>query len=243
MTAPLRNAEAILHCAGCTARNQGVCGSLSDRALARVAERARKISCAANERLCEEDVSCEHIALVQRGMLRMQSHSLSGRRKITGLVSPGDSIGQLLNGHRDTAIEAVIDTDLCLFEAATFAQLIDQEPELRRALCRQAESWVEKARRLSWLLGAFAPAARLRALLLLSRHIMPWQALPDGGGVLTMLLPRQDIADLLATTQETVSRSLHQFQKDGLIDILNTRQFRLNDLDALAAGLEELLAS
>ncbi|WP_176536023.1 Crp/Fnr family transcriptional regulator [Thioclava sp. ES.031] len=211
--------------------------------MARVVEQARTITCAANDRLCEEDVTCNHIALVQRGMLRMQSHSLSGRRKITGLVVPGDSVGQIINGTRDTAIEAVIDTDLCLFESARFTQLIDQEPELRRALCHQAESWIHKARRLSWLLGACGPTDRLRVLLLLSRNIMPWQTLPKGGGMLTMLLPRQDIADLIATTQETVSRSLHQFQKDGLIDILNSRQFRLNDLDALAEGLEEFLES
>ncbi len=243
MTAPLRNAEAILHCAGCSGRNHGVCGSLSDRTLARVAQRARPISVAANDRLCEEDVTCRHIALVQSGMLRMQSHSLAGRRKITGLVVPGDSIGQIIRRTRDTAIEAVIDTRLCLFEPADFAQLIEQEPELRRALCHQVEGWTEKARRLSLLLGAFGPASRLRALLLLAPNIMPWKPLPNGGGVLTMLLPRQDIADLIATTQETVSRSLHQFQKDGLIEILNARQFRLNDLKALSEGLEELLES
>lgn len=227
-----------MRCASCPGREGGVCGVLSEAALARVASCATTVRLPADTCLCDEDVGCKSFALVQSGLLRMQSYSLCGRRKITGLAGPGDSLGQAVQGPQTYSIETVAPVQLCRFDRTTFSQLIDEEPELRRALCKQAQTWVEKARRLSWILGALAPAARLRALFLLSRGFMPWPPLPEGGGILTMELPRQDIADLLATTQETVSRSLHQLQKDGLIEIMSAPRFRLIDIDGVSEGSE-----
>jgi CRP/FNR family nitrogen fixation transcriptional regulator len=48
-------------------------------------------------------------------------------------------------------------------------------------------------------------------------------------------MPRQDIADYLGMTVETVSRTLTQLRNDGLIDFLSARQIRVTDLAALTA--------
>lgn len=111
-----------------------------------------------------------------------------------------------------------------------------------RALCKQSLARLDEARQLTWVLGALNSNARLRSFLLAARHWMPWAPQPDGTGVLTMTLPRKDIADLLATTPETISRLLHQFQEDGLIDMLCSKTFRLRDLTALAEGLDKISA-
>jgi CRP/FNR family nitrogen fixation transcriptional regulator len=46
-------------------------------------------------------------------------------------------------------------------------------------------------------------------------------------------MTRQDIADYLGLTIETVSRSLTQFERDGVIALPCTRQVKILDTDAL----------
>ena len=48
-------------------------------------------------------------------------------------------------------------------------------------------------------------------------------------------MTRQDIADHLALTIETVSRTLSQFERDGLIALVSTRDLRLRNPAALEA--------
>jgi CRP-like cAMP-binding protein len=46
-------------------------------------------------------------------------------------------------------------------------------------------------------------------------------------------MSRQDIADHLGLTIETVSRTFTRFHAEGLIEILSCRRVRLVDVDAL----------
>jgi CRP/FNR family transcriptional regulator, nitrogen fixation regulation protein len=46
-------------------------------------------------------------------------------------------------------------------------------------------------------------------------------------------MTRQDIADYLGLTIETVSRTLSQLERDGLIEIQAARQIRLRNPSAL----------
>ena len=46
-------------------------------------------------------------------------------------------------------------------------------------------------------------------------------------------MTRQDIADYLGLTIESVSRSLSQMERDGLIALPNTREVRLSNVEAL----------
>ncbi|TNE83603.1 Crp/Fnr family transcriptional regulator [Thioclava sp. L04-15] len=243
MTAPLRNAEAAFACAACRGRDSGVCGSLSESALGRIWSLAQSVSLPANARVCDAERGCSHFHLVQSGYLRMQSHSMAGRRQILGMARPGESIGPPRGGIGVYEVEAATPVRLCRFDRQTFELLLFDEPELRRALFQQSQIWLEKTRRLTWLLGALGSNARLRAILLLARDWLPWRPLEDGTGVLSLELPRQDIADYLATTQETVSRLLHQFQDEGLIEIINPRKIRLIDFERLAEGLDGLASA
>jgi CRP/FNR family nitrogen fixation transcriptional regulator len=57
-------------------------------------------------------------------------------------------------------------------------------------------------------------------------------------GIIQLAMTRQDIADYLSLTIETVSRTLTLLERDGLIAIPNTRQIVIRDqaaLDALVA--------
>jgi CRP/FNR family nitrogen fixation transcriptional regulator len=56
-----------------------------------------------------------------------------------------------------------------------------------------------------------------------------------GTPVITLAMSRQDMADYLGLTIETVSRSLTQMERDGIIRIMLPRAVRLIDPAALRA--------
>ena len=62
-----------------------------------------------------------------------------------------------------------------------------------------------------------------------------------GGPADKLVLPmsREDIADYLALSVETVSRSLTQLKRRGVIRLIGTREIRILDRSAFAKGDED----
>ena len=63
-------------------------------------------------------------------------------------------------------------------------------------------------------------------------------AVHDGGGAIALNMSRQDIADYLGLTIETVSRSLTQLQQEAVLKAEGSRRFRVcrsSELERLAA--------
>jgi CRP/FNR family transcriptional regulator len=114
-----------------------------------------------------------------------------------------------------------------------FESMLDGNSSLRADLLRQKQDQLDRLQWLTWTLCAMGPEERLCAFLALSSKFLPYQPLPDGSGVLTMVLPRKDIADLLATTVETICRALYKLSDKGIIEIRDPAHFRIPDLQEL----------
>ena len=85
------------------------------------------------------------------------------------------------------------------------------------------------AREHSLLLGRASAAQKIAAFL---QEV----ALRDGSGnVIELVMSRQDIADYLGLTIETVSRTLSQLERDRVIGVPSARRVVLKDCRALRA--------
>ncbi len=63
--------------------------------------------------------------------------------------------------------------------------------------------------------------------------LLGWAALSPDKQVVSLAMSRQDIGDYLGLTIETVSRTLSQFERDGVIALPNARQVRLRNIEML----------
>jgi CRP/FNR family nitrogen fixation transcriptional regulator len=83
--------------------------------------------------------------------------------------------------------------------------------------------------------------AQVHALLLgrrsavekVAAFLVDWATHSANTGTVTLEMTRQDIADYLGLTIETVSRTLSQFERDGMIQFSTARHIRLTDPAAL----------
>lgn len=229
-------------CSACPGRASGVCGTLPEEVLARLGAAADEVELDAGDRIPIRGCCAGAVLLIREGMVRAQRHTLNGRRQILLIAGPGECLDPENTFTRDGEVETVTPSRVCRVDRAVFEAIRRQESTLRLALARQSQIWLDKTRRLTWIL-ALPVGDRLRTALVLSCNAMPTETLDDGSVVVSMLLPRADLADLLATTPETISRLLHQFEDQGMIEILDPRRFRLRDLSRLSAGLGALLAA
>lgn len=179
---------------------------------------------------------CSHeIWFIRSGIMRLQRHGYDGRRQILSLFLPGEIVGFDGESREGVTVESATQSSLCHMDRRWFDRMVDQNEALRTELVRQKQDQLDRLYWLTWSLGALSPEERLCAFLALSSKIMPYQPLPDGTGVLSMLLPRRDIADLLSTTVETISRSVHKLADTGIIEIKDPAHFRFMDLSRLIA--------
>ncbi len=171
--------------------------------------------------------------LVRSGILRLQRYAPDGRRQILSLFFPGEIVGFDREFRGDVSVETVTQSGLCRIDRRRFEALLDRDDTLRADFFRQKRDQLDRLHWLTWSLGALGPEERLCALLAFATKVMPYQRLPDGSGVLSMQLPRKDIADLLGTTVETVSRIVHKLSETGFIEIRTPAHFRILDLQEL----------
>ena len=171
--------------------------------------------------------------LIRSGILRLQRHAYDGRRQVLSLFLPGEIVGFEGEFREGVSVETATPSSLCRIDRRTFDRMVDQNDALRAELFRQKQDQLDRLHWLTWSLGSLMPEERLCAFLALASKFMPFQTLPDGSGVLSVFLPRKDIADLLGTTVESISRIVHKLSKTGVIEIRDPAHLRLLDVQKL----------
>ena len=159
---------------------------------------------------------------VLRGAVRTCRFYPDGRRQLTNFFYPGEVFG-LESGRYEEAAEAVTETRLrrhSLSEDETADGPGGAEAALRRAL--------ESARRCIFLLGHKSAAERIAAFLIASA---------DKSDPSRIVLPmsRADIADHLGLTIHTVSRTISELVRRGVIELGPRHSIRIVDCHGLRA--------
>jgi CRP-like cAMP-binding protein len=179
----------------------------------------------------------EHdVWFIRSGILRLQRHAYDGRRQILSLFLPGEIVGFEGEFREGVSVETVTQAGLCRIDRRKFDAMLNRNAELRAELFRQKQDQLDRLHWLTWSLGALSPEQRFSSFLALSTRFMPCQPLNDGTAILSMQLPRADIADLLGTTVETICRIIRKLSETGIIETRDPSHFRILDLRQLTAA-------
>ena len=189
------------------------------------------------------------IGCVKTGFLRMQKTLGDGRQHIVGLLVEGDMFGRVFDGPLHFGIEAATDTEICAFQRAPFEDLLTRAPDLERVVLLNILNELDRARDWMIILSNQKVSARVAGFLLIMcrRFVGIDHILQARETTLEVKIPisRPDLAHLLGTRPESISRAFHALADQGCIEILNPNLMRILDAGALAveAGDEELAES
>ncbi len=175
-----------------------------------------------------------NVWLLKSGFLRVVQFGRDGRRHVITVLLPGEVAGFAMPTSDALSVEAASDVELCQLDQKQFARRVSSDRDFRRKVYRQQLEQLDRMHWLIWSIGALTPEERLAAFFAQATYYMPSQKMPDGSTVLTLELPRSDVADLLSTSPETVSRFTHRIEGMGWIQIIDPAHFRILDLKAIA---------
>ena len=186
----------------------------------------------------------DDVGFVQDGFLRMQKTLPDGRQHIVGLLGQSDMYGRVFDTAAHFAIEAATPAKLCLFRRAAFDDIVARSPDLERAILLQFMNELDRARDWMMILANHKIRARLAGMLLVFAKQMRSidHLVTESRGQITVHIPigRADLAHLLGTRPESISRAFHALADDGLLQIHQPDLITLRDPDALAEESGEL---
>lgn len=171
------------------------------------------------------------LIVVHTGRLKISRLSADGSEQLIRVLGPGEFTGEtaVLSGHApDDHAAALDDCGLCMFHHSDLAALVREHPEIGlRMLAAISERLSETERRLNALTTRGVESRLADYLLGLPRSRRDHLAL------VTLPLAKKDVASLLDTTPESLSRALRSLAGKGVISIGAGRSVSITQPDLL----------
>lgn len=203
---------------------------LAPNELDEVAKMSAMSTCHRGRVFFEPAETGEVLFLLKKGSVVLYRLTEDGRKLVTGTVQAGSVFGEMSllgQGMADSYAEALEDCTLCVMSREDVVRLIDRYPSIAvRMLDRLATRLREAEERLADV--AYRPVHARVANTLLRM----------GAQTGEVHLSHQDLAEIVGTHRETVTRTLNQFRTDGLVE-LDRMLIRIVDRTRLAAAGEE----
>ena len=174
-----------------------------------------------------QDEPAEQFFRVLRGVVRTSRLTADGRRQVGDFYYPGDVFGLEVAAQYRFAAEALTDTEVQVVRR-TALRAFAGDAEVDQAILAATQLELERLQEHVVLLGRKSARERVGAFLM---AVAQRQAEDD----VVLPMGRQDMADYLGLTIETVSRILTQLRGEAIVDFPSSRRFQVRKWTALEA--------
>jgi CRP-like cAMP-binding protein len=181
-----------------------------------------------------EGESSKNFYRVLEGATRSFRILMDGRRHIAGFSFGGDFLGLDLQDEHVLSEDAVTDVALISYSRKQIERLAESEPAVHKYIVKTLVKGLAESQSRLVMLGQQTAEERLAWFL-----VRKAARLAEGHGVVNLPMGRQDIANYLGLTIETVSRVFTRLKRKRLIDVPNFHQVKILNgsmLQSLAEG-------
>lgn len=157
---------------------------------------------------------------VNKGKIKLYRTGKDGKEQITGFGVPGDFLGYRAiiaeEGYANSAT-ALEDTVVCLIRKEDFLTMLQKNSYISKqmmvSLCKELGIAMEKIQSLS------QKSVRERLAETIFYLKDTFRGKEQDNNKIEIVLPREDIANIVGTTTETVIRTLSDFKNEKLIEL------------------------
>lgn len=224
--------KSAVSCSSCPIRHRAVCARCDADELSVLDSIKSYRNFAAGESILWRGEPFEFVASVVSGIATLSKTLEDGRTQMVGLLLPSDFIGR--PGRTEVAFDvtATTDTILCCFDREPFERMVMDTPHLAQRLMELALDELDAARDWMLLLGRKTAREKIATFIeLLARRSNT--DTPGEIGAMPLPMTRDQIANYLGLTLETVSRQFSALKKEGVIDFSDRKTLSILDLPAL----------
>ena len=177
----------------------------------------------------------DFVGSVVSGIATLAQTMEDGRRQMVGLLLPSDFVGRPGRATAAYDVTATTDVVMCCFRKKPFETLIAETPHIAQRLLEMTLDELDAAREWMLLLGRKTAREKIASLISIIARREATLNKRKSSGQLSVDLPltREEMADYLGLTLETVSRQISALKKDGVITLEGNRHVSIPDLDRL----------
>ena len=222
-----------LLCDSCPGRSIGICRPLDDQRLGQLLALGGRRRWAKRELMYRADEPVRSVFKITKGIVAESRTLDDGRRQIIGIRTVGDLCGYPEHrGRYLFSAEALTEVEACGFDNEKFTAFIGRNIDLACALAEDVSDRLKRATENLTVIGQLKSTERVAHFLVeihelyTSRHVCTHP--------LALHLTRQEIADYLGLTLETVSRSFSRLRDMRLIALVGGDAVAILDEDKLS---------
>jgi CRP-like cAMP-binding protein len=185
------------------------------------------MSYARNAEIYGETEPAEYIYKLVSGTVRTSKILSDGRRQIGEFYLPGDLFGHEVAGEHSFSAEAITDAKVIVIKRSAIEALAARDSEVARQLWAMTGRELHRMQEHILLLIKTAQERVAGFLLEMAERI-------KATNEVELPMSRQDIADYLGLTIETVSRTLTSLENSAAIALPSSRRIVLRNRAALS---------
>ena len=219
-------------CSECNIRPYSFCRCLKEEKLKEFSKISSEKKFKNKENIFLQQDDAKNIYNITEGNVKIYQLIDDGRIQIIGFLYPGDFFGSYKNGKYNYCAEAIGNARVCIFEQKKLDYYIENNMALAKELLNQTSHELTLAQDRMGVLGKLDATERLAKFLMNiseQRKRIGWQNNP-----LSLPMTRQDIADYLGLTIETVSREVSKLKTSNIVKVLSSKQIYINDFNKLS---------
>lgn len=164
--------------------------------------------------------------VLAEGRVKVSLYGKGGREVILSIFRPGDFFGEMSildNEPRSASVVAVEDSSLLILERNAFRRHIESNPKIALGVLAEMSRRLRQADSIIGNLALLDVYGRVARYL---RDLASKEGEATDGGVAIKQRPTQaEIAAMIGTSRETVSRALSDFQRRGFLEMSGKRIF------------------
>jgi CRP/FNR family nitrogen fixation transcriptional regulator len=179
-----------------------------------------------NDEIYGETEPADYLYKVVSGAVRTSKVLADGRRQIGGFYVAGDIFGLEIGEEHAFSAEAITDCKVLVIKRSALVALAGRDHEVAHQLWTITGSELRRVQEHILLLIKSAQERVATFLLEMAERI-------PAGNAVELPMSRQDIADYLGLTIETVSRNLSILEKAATIELPSSRRIVLRNRSSL----------
>ncbi|MGI6466719.1 MAG: Crp/Fnr family transcriptional regulator [Sphaerochaetaceae bacterium] len=207
---------------------------LDAKEVAKISEITTQRNFKKGEYLYRQGESVGQLFVLHTGKIKLFRHSIDGKEQVIRTLYPKEFLGELsLISHskQTNSATALEDSEVCMIRWDKLKTLMESNVSIAFKVMEELGKRLEQTESRLEMSNLYTVEMRLANYLLEASK---------GDDRFELELSKGDVASLLGTTQETLSRRLSTFQQEKLIKLEGQRTITILDREALGDYTQQL---
>jgi CRP/FNR family transcriptional regulator, anaerobic regulatory protein len=219
---------------GYCARKVSLFSSLSDEELNKVTNLITRKHFEKGEIIFAEGEVFDKLFIINSGSIKIFKYTKEGKEQIVYILKEGEFLGDLnllkKNAFKFNAT-ALETTNFCIINKDDFDKIIKANPEISLKVLEYAHDRISSLEELIQTLTTKDIETRLATLLI--NFSKTFGVKSNVGIEINLPLSREEMANFIGVTRETISRKLSYFQSENIIEIIENKRIFIKNISKL----------